>query len=149
MTAIVKAPLVLIAVYLWIGFVMAISFMEAWLKFRAPGVTLPIGLGIGRLVFNALNKMEWIFAIAIVAGLLISKQAWPLIDNMLFYIPVLLLVLQTVWLLPALDMRAEMRIKGLETPPSSLHLYYVLIEIIKVACLFIFGIKQYLPYVIK
>jgi hypothetical protein len=36
-----------------IGFLGAISFMEAWLKFKAPGVTLPIS--IGRLVFSALN----------------------------------------------------------------------------------------------
>jgi len=27
----------------------AISFLEAPLKFRAPGVTVPFGLGIGRL----------------------------------------------------------------------------------------------------
>ena len=48
-------------VFLWIGFVGAISFMEAWLKFKAPGVTMPIGLGIGKLVFNALNKMAQMF----------------------------------------------------------------------------------------
>lgn len=149
MTLVLKVPLIIIAVYLWIGFVIAISFMEAWLKFRAPGVTIPIGLGIGRLVFNALNKIEWIFTIAIFAGLLISKQVWPSDYNLLFYIPVLLLAIQTVWLLPALDRRAEMHINGLETPRSYLHLYYVLMEIIKVACLFIFGIKQYLPYIIK
>ena len=32
----------------WLGMVLAISFLEAPLKFRAPGVTLPPGLGIGR-----------------------------------------------------------------------------------------------------
>lgn len=37
--------------FVWLGMVLAISFLEAPLKFRAPGVTLPIGLGIGRLVF--------------------------------------------------------------------------------------------------
>jgi uncharacterized membrane protein (DUF485 family) len=42
----------LICVFLCIGFVGAISFMEAWIKFRAPGVTLSIGLGIGKLVFG-------------------------------------------------------------------------------------------------
>ena len=44
------------ASFLWIGFICAISFMETRLKFRAPGVTLPIGLSIGKLVFRALNK---------------------------------------------------------------------------------------------
>lgn len=55
---IIKFPISIIAVFLWLGFVFAISFMEAWIKFRAPGMTLQIGLGIGRLVFNALNKIE-------------------------------------------------------------------------------------------
>src|SRR6478735_1965752 len=43
---------------LWLGMVVAISFLEAPIKFRAPGVTLPVGLGIGRLVFKALNGVE-------------------------------------------------------------------------------------------
>jgi len=41
---------------LWLGFVLSISFMEAWLKFQAEGVTQVIGLSIGRLVFGVLNK---------------------------------------------------------------------------------------------
>ena len=36
MNAEVKYPLAVVAVFLWIGFVCAISFMEAWLKFQAP-----------------------------------------------------------------------------------------------------------------
>ena len=38
-----------------IGAIVAISFLEAPLKFQAPGITIPLGLGIGRLVFTALN----------------------------------------------------------------------------------------------
>lgn len=38
--------------------VLAISFLEAPLKFRAPGITVPLGLGIGRLVFQAFNAVE-------------------------------------------------------------------------------------------
>jgi len=40
------------ATFVWLGMVLAISFLEAPLKFRAPGVTLQIGLGIGRVVFR-------------------------------------------------------------------------------------------------
>jgi hypothetical protein len=57
------------AVFVWLGMVLAISFVEAPLKFRAPGVTLKIGLGIGRLVFRALNVFEYVFAIVIAAAL--------------------------------------------------------------------------------
>ena len=48
--------------FTWLGMVAAISFIEAPLKFRAPGVTLQIGLGIGRLVFRALNTVEALLA---------------------------------------------------------------------------------------
>ncbi|WP_204045154.1 hypothetical protein [Acrocarpospora phusangensis] len=54
---------VLVAVgFVWLGMVLAISFIEAPLKFRAPDVTLRIGLGIGRLVFRALNIVESVIA---------------------------------------------------------------------------------------
>ena len=51
--------------FTWLGMVLAISFLEAPLKFRAPGVTIPIGLGIGRLVFRALNSVEAVLAVVI------------------------------------------------------------------------------------
>jgi hypothetical protein len=46
--------------FLWLGMIASISFVEAPLKFRAPGVTVEIGVGIGHLVFTAINKIEWI-----------------------------------------------------------------------------------------
>jgi len=49
--------IMVIVAFLWIGFVAAISFMEAWIKFQAPGITVPLGLGIGKIVFAALNKV--------------------------------------------------------------------------------------------
>jgi hypothetical protein len=38
--------------FVWFGFVCAISFMEAPLKFQAPNITVELGLGIGRIVFS-------------------------------------------------------------------------------------------------
>ena len=138
-----KYALAISSVYLWIGFVCAISFMEAWLKFRAPGVTMTIGLNIGRLVFSALNKAEWIFAIAILINLLISKEPIFAFGNFSFFLPLLVLILQTKFLLPALDARAELYIQQKPAPPSNLHLYYVGAEVIKVLSLFIFSIKLF------
>lgn len=138
-----KYQIMIVCTFLWLGFVCAISFMEAWLKFRAPGVTLPIGLGIGRLVFGALNKVEWIFALIILANLFLAKKQLLTIQNTLYFIPLLLLLLETVWALPALDARAALCIQGLPVPTSYLHFYYVGMEIIKVACLAIFGLKLF------
>ena len=48
--------------------------MESSLKFRAPGITIPLGLGIGRLVFNVLNKIEWVLATLIICNLILTKN---------------------------------------------------------------------------
>lgn len=135
----VKYPTALVAIFLWIGFVCAISFMEAWLKFRAPGVTVPLGLGIGRLVFGALNKVEWVLAIIAVVNLFfVGREGWR--PRYLFlFVPIVILLIQTFWLLPALDTRAELHIQGKDVPPSHLHFYFVGLELIKVACLAMFG----------
>lgn len=135
MTFCVKYPAALAAIFLWIGFVCAISFMEAWLKFRAPGITLPLGLGIGRLVFNALNKMEWLFLIVIFSNLVIAKGLGLSMQNILVLVPFALLAVQTFWLLPLLDARADLHIQGEQVPASNLHFYYVGMELVKVVCL--------------
>lgn len=142
---IVKMPVSLISTFIWVGFVCAISFMEAWLKFQAPGISVPLGLGIGRIVFSALNKVEWILAICIFGNLLLQKERLTK-SNILITIPILLLITQTIWLLPALDLRAQLHIEGRMTPASNLHFVYVAMEVLKVAALFIFGVTLLKKY---
>ncbi|OOK82815.1 putative transmembrane protein [Mycobacterium kansasii] len=60
--------------FVWLGMVLAISFLEAPLKFRAPNVTLQIGLGIGRLVFRALNTVEVGFALVLLALVVAGRR---------------------------------------------------------------------------
>lgn len=139
----VKHPIGLVSTFLWIGFVGAISFMEAWLKFQAPGVTLPIGLGIGKLVFQALNQVEWVFAITICLTLTIGFKEtfrWP---TLLFLLPFCLLITQSIWVLPALNARANLVIQGIEPAASNLHFYYVAMECLKIIALSAFGITLF------
>ena len=137
----VEQPIAVVCTFTWIGFICAISFMEAWLKFRAPGVTLPIGLGIGRLVFAALNKVEWVFAAAIlICNMRVAKK---LNFNLFYILAILILIIQTAWLLPGLDARAVLYIEGKTVPHSNLHLYYAIAEGIKFITLFIFGTKLF------
>ena len=131
----------IICTFLWAGFVFAISFMEAWLKFRAPGITLPLGLGIGRLVFSALNKMELLFSIVISTAFILNHQLSFWLKKWYYLLPVLLLIVHTLWLLPALDARALLIINGHNVPNSYLHFYYIGTELVKVISLFILGIK--------
>jgi len=141
--SLVKNPTALISTFLWIGFVCAISFMEAWLKFRAPGITISLGLGIGRLVFSALNKVELVFAIAILLSVFLTQTKWDSINQILFLVALFILVLQTFWALPFLDARAELYLTDQPVPPSNFHFYYVGMEAVKIACLLKFGISQF------
>lgn len=141
MNSFVKYPVAIAAVFIWIGFLGAISFMEAWLKFRAPGITLPLGLGIGRLVFGALNKVELVLSTVLIASMLFSGVKEFEWKHLFFIIPFLIVIVQSLWLLPALDVRAEMHIQGQEVAASNLHFYYVGLEVVKITCLLIFGIK--------
>lgn len=133
-------PFVLAPIFIWIGFVCSISFMEAWLKFRAPGVTLPIGLGIGRLVFTALNKAEWIFAILTAFFIFFSNYRSQPKKLSFFSLAFVILIVQTFILLPKLIGRAQLISQGLPVPPSSVHFLYVILEVAKVFSLFILGI---------
>ena len=132
--------IIIAATFLWIGFICAISFMEAWLKFRAPGVTLPIGLSIGKMVFRALNKVEWAFVIIIAGGMLSVKGHLNALIFFGYGLTLFLLVAQTLWLLPALDRRADALIGGQPLLPSALHWYFIAAELEKVIALFLSGI---------
>lgn len=128
----------IIAIFLWIGFVSAISFMEAWLKFKAPNVTVPIGLNIGSLVFSALNKVEWVFGGIVFFGSLGNKKHFP--KSMILSIPLIILVVQTLFFLPTLYARASAIASGLSVSKSFVHFYYIFLEVVKVICLFVLGV---------
>lgn len=128
--------------FIWIGLVCAISFMEAWLKFQAPGITLELGLGIGKLVFNALNKIEWALAIIIMLSSILSGQSLIKGKHILLIITVVILAMQSFWLLPTLFERANMHIEAKSVSSSSIaHYTYIIVEVIKVVSLSVFGVS--------
>ncbi len=126
-------PLRYIATLIWIGFILGISFMEAPLKFQAPSVTLSIGLEIGKLVFGTLNKIEWVLlGMAIISFLVAGSDRR---DKVLVALLLFVLMVQTFYLLPVLDARADLIISGQVPDPSNLHLLYIILEIVKVILL--------------
>src|SRR5699024_6995290 len=62
--------LMLIIPAMCVRLLIGISFIEAPLKFTAPGITIPLGLGIGRRVFLAINITEVVLAIILVISLI-------------------------------------------------------------------------------
>jgi hypothetical protein len=138
--------LIVIAAFIlifWSGYVSSISFMEAWLKFKAPGITLPLGLGIGKMVFSALNKVEWVLLVVyILLNIFYFNSLKFLLNNHLLQVIIVILLLQTLWLLPGLIQRSELIISGKQPDASNIHIYYVVMEIIKVVLLVALALKQ-------
>ncbi|HWK99057.1 MAG TPA: hypothetical protein VNQ55_03885 [Parapedobacter sp.] len=143
MSTFVKQPTAVACLFIWIGIVCGISFLEAWLKFRAPGVTMPIGLGIGRLVFNALNKVEWVLAAIVVVTAVMHTNTLLSARNAFLLLAVIILILQTAWLLPTLDARAQLVIENKPLPPSNLHYLFIGAEVLKIAGLFAAAIGHF------
>lgn len=133
------APAVAVAaIFVWLGMVVAISFIEAPLKFRAPGVTLPIGLGIGRLVFRALNGIELLLAAVLAVTLAIDPvTAWATVAAV---VAIITLLAQVALVRPRLAKRSDAVLAGDDGPRSRAHWVYVGLEAVKVGALLIAGV---------
>jgi hypothetical protein len=125
-------------VFVWLGMVLAISFLEAPLKFRAPNVTLQIGLGIGRLVFRALNAVEVVFAVVILVATVASPP--PPGVTAALAVAFAALALQIGAVRARLTRRSDQVLAGLDAPRSRAHYVYVALEVIKTLALAAGGI---------
>jgi hypothetical protein len=124
-------------VFVWAGMVVGISFLEAPLKFRAPGVTLRIGLGIGRLVFRALNMCEVGFAALLVVVVVIGSHPSRVAASV--GVAVLVLAVQLVVVRPILARRSNRVLAGEDVPRSIAHYWYLGLEVAKLAALVVAG----------
>jgi hypothetical protein len=125
--------------FVWLGMVLGISFLEAPLKFRAPGITLPLGVGIGRLVFRALNLVEGVFALVLTVTLVL---AWPPAVSTAVIVGALVVVLAigAGVLRPRMDARVRRGELSEGQPRHALHIGFVALETAKVLLLLALGI---------
>lgn len=93
--------------FIWFGMIAAISFIETPLKFKAPGMTHALGVGIGRLVFKVLNLVEAVLAVLIVGAWTQQQELVTLPIGIFLAIPILALALQMVVLRPAMAHRTK------------------------------------------
>jgi hypothetical protein len=96
--------------------------IETPLKFMAPGITTGLGLGIGRLVFRALNAAELAIACLLIALLVRQTPDRP-----------------RARLRPALDDRAVRIAAGEDMQASSLHFVYIALDGVKLIALPVIG----------
>lgn len=131
------------AIFVWLGMVLAISFIEAPLKFRAPGVTLQVGLGIGRLVFRALNAIELALALVVAAAFVAAPpQPCAVVAAV---VAAAMLLAQVLLVRPKLAKRSDAVLAGGDGPRSRAHYAYIGLELVKVVALLIAGILLLVP----
>ena len=124
--------------FTWLGMVLGISFLEAPLKFRAPGVTPQLGLGIGRLVFRALNSVEVVLAVVVAVALVAGSPARATVAA--YVVTAAALVVQLLVVRPRLGRRSDAVLAGADAPRSRAHLGYVALELVKVVALVVTGV---------
>ena len=125
------------ATLIWLGMVLAISFLEAPLKFRAEGLELRVGLAIGRIVFRALNIAEVAWAVLIAVCLIVAGASGPVL--VLAAATAVLLAVQLLWVRPRLNRRSARVLAGQDAPRSRAHHAYIGLEALKLAALVALG----------
>ena len=121
-------------VVFWIGSIVGVSLIATLAKFQAPSLSFPVALEVGKHTFNVFNRVEWGVLCALAVLIFFTqKSPFIMLTGLLLLV---LLTLQTVWLLPSLSARADAVVNGVEQlAPSSLHIYYVAVEGVKLLAL--------------
>jgi hypothetical protein len=125
---------------LWLGVMLAISFLEAPLKFHGPGVDLRTGLAIGRIVFRALNLSEVGLAAVIAASLIVYAPSVSVTVAAVAAVAVLAVQLRIVR--PRLNRRSDRVLAGEDAPRSISHHVHIVTEATKVIALAVLGACQ-------
>ncbi|MHA7175595.1 hypothetical protein ACX80D_02975 [Arthrobacter sp. Sr24] len=142
--------LLIMVPFVWFGMVTAISFIETPLKFKAPGMTHALGVGIGRLVFKVLNMVEAIMAVLLVGAWTQQQDLVTQPIGILLALPIVALAVQTVFLRPAMAKRTKALAQTARSHAGSTavkakvatgsHIAYIGSEVLKVIALPIAGI---------
>lgn len=110
----------------WLGLLVGVSFLATPVKFQAPSLDLPVALDVGRVTFALFNRVEWAMALILAFAALVSR--FPRNWSLLLGLVIILLALETFWLMPELNERVRTITAG-ETPtPSHHHTLYALME---------------------
>lgn len=117
-------------VVLMFGMIAAISFIEAPLKFQAPGITIPLGLGIGRLVFTALNIATGLLLLIYVLLTLFPApvRVRERKRSVLSVCMVVLFAFEVGIIRPLLNARTDQVLAGAEPGKSPWHYIYIVCD---------------------
>eukprot|EP00510_Aplanochytrium_minuta_P001990 CAMPEP_0184019688 /NCGR_PEP_ID=MMETSP0954-20121128/8901_1 /TAXON_ID=627963 /ORGANISM="Aplanochytrium sp, Strain PBS07" /LENGTH=202 /DNA_ID=CAMNT_0026301403 /DNA_START=96 /DNA_END=701 /DNA_ORIENTATION=- len=147
---------------IWMGLILGVSGMEAWVKFKAPLLPRHVGFDIGRHVFSALSAVETALAVTQIHTLYSGGLIYNLDYSGVPLLMAAVVLLQTAILSPKLErlgkiviseegsaaefktakaakafasIRQEVEKKKYVKPPKIIHLSYVILELAKVILL--------------
>ncbi len=126
----------------WFGLLAGLAFIETPLKFLAPGVTLEIALGIGRLVLTTADFLS-LGMLLVITLLSIRPRAGRAVWGTLVALWGVLVV-QVAVIRPLLNARTDVVLSGAEAGESQLHTFYIL-----TSGLLLVGIVVYLVLVAR
>ena len=125
---------------IWFGMTVGVSMLATPVRFTASTVTRPVALDVGRVVFAALNKAEFVALIILLLLVRTSGLARTLLAPALGL--ALIVMAQAIWLLPELSARTDLIIAGVEPGSSIAHAAYSILELTKLMLLAYVGFKS-------
>jgi hypothetical protein len=117
-----------------------VSMIATPVRFTATSITRPIALDVGRVVFTALNKAEFVALVILLAIVRVSgrsRELWAWCSVL-----ILIVLAQGAWLIPELAERTDIILAGREPPPSYAHAIYSTLELTKIGLLVFLGIRS-------
>jgi hypothetical protein len=125
---------------IWFGMTAGISLLATPIRFSASTITRSVALDVGQVVFAALNKAEFVALIILLILVRLSGKArelWAGCGAL-----ALILIAQSMWLLPELSARTQQIIAGAVPPPSYVHGAYSIFELSKLLLLLYLGFRS-------
>ena len=134
-------PLQLLA-WVWLGIVVGVSLIATPAKFRAESLDLEVALDVGRTTFGLFSWLQWALVIAL-ASLVARAHQQGRADRRHWLLVVgvgLILLAQSVWILPELNDRVAIVIAGDPLPDSPIHFIFAIFEGTKIVMLGLLGL---------
>mmetsp|Transcript_107094 Transcript_107094/g.333822 ORF Transcript_107094/g.333822 Transcript_107094/m.333822 type:complete len:140 (-) Transcript_107094:15-434(-) len=124
---------------MWAGSVVCIG-VEAVAKFKAPLLERKVAVDVGRTVFAAVEKLEWLFVAGTAAAVYANPSALPPQGRLLLGAALAARTLQSLFVQPVLAERALAIAAGKDVPPSKAHVFFVAADAVKIVSLVTFGV---------
>ncbi|MEZ5758347.1 MAG: hypothetical protein R3D86_09015 [Emcibacteraceae bacterium] len=124
---------------IWAGVSLGGALIAAPAKFTVASLTLPVALEVGRAQFHWIGMVEIALCLLLIGSLFrFKKPQWHWI-----ILPILILVVQQLFLMPLLNERTDLITAGSAAPPNSIHAIYIVLEVIKCLSLALLAIGYF------